>query len=133
MSRDEAWIQQRLVRPALVAWTLIASVMLVLLVFEVAMPPGTSPVDHLFRHRENMVSNDLKAAKQAEDDLGPQRLVYVETDRRMFFALLRYRMYPCWVLSERELEAWQSARSDCFTATVVYLDGSLKIGGGGPE
>jgi hypothetical protein len=126
-AREEILTQRWLVRPAMVVWMLLAVVMLLIVSLEIALPPVESPATRLFPHRENVGSEEHKAVVAATSALSSARLVFVDTDNRFFFGLLRYRLYPCWAVSERELKVWQHGGPDFADVIVRYRDGLLSI------
>jgi len=120
-------VERRVLKPAISVWAALAVVMICLGLYDVYAPVGTSPVARFFKHRVNLASKEWKATELVAETLPPAKTVEVETDNRAFFYLLRYRLCPAWVLSEREMASWRHGPSDSIDVRIVYRKGVLRI------
>ncbi|HVP58707.1 MAG TPA: hypothetical protein VMU02_11460 [bacterium] len=129
LSLSASAFQHYILRPAILIWVVLAAVMICLGLYDIYAPPGKSPVARLFKHRVNLATEQWKATEEVLKTLPPVRTVLVDTDNRPFFYLLRYRLYPTWVVTERELASWKRSPSDSIDATVIYRKGTVRIEG----
>jgi len=127
MKLDRSTAGKRITKPLLLLWMILALAFMVLTVWDLYAPSAGSPVARFLKHRVNLESPEWKAALAAEAEIPAQSTVLVETDNRIFFFILRYHLYPAWVVTERELASWKGARRDLIDHLVSYRGGKLEV------
>ncbi len=127
MRIDAVPIQVKIIRPLVILWIGVAAAMMGLVLWDMHCPSGRSPIGRFFNHIVNRQSQELKAALAVESQLPPDVRIFVTTDNRYFFYLLRYRLYPSWVVSQKELPSCKAVCADSFDHEVVYRKGVLEV------
>jgi hypothetical protein len=102
MNLGEKTFQTYVLRPLVVLWAVLAIGVLAAVVVDALAPEGRSPVARFFKYRVNTASAEWAAVAEARGEIRPESVpnpaVVVNTDNGIFFYLLRYQLYPTWVM-----------------------------------
>ena len=133
MNLSARTVQLRIVKPVVSIWLGAAFIMMVAATLDMYHAAGGVVVAKFFRHTDNLSAPAWDACSEAISRVPTDATVFVDTDSRYFFYLLRYRLYPTPAVSERELPSWQGFGADSINCTVVYRDGNLDVTEGGHQ
>lgn len=100
-----------------------------LVIGDCCLPPGLSPMTRFVEFRQTIGCPEWKAAEAAKLKVPCDCVVIVDTDNAGFFYLLRYKLYPTWVLTESDLPAWEASSLGIPLWSVHYHDGVVLVRG----
>jgi hypothetical protein len=139
MNLEEKTFQTYVLRPLVVLWAVLAIGVLAAVIVDALAPEGRSPVAGFFKYRVNTTSAEwaavAEAQRQMQSDRVPGQAVLVDTDNGIFFYLLRYQLYPTWVLRSEWLTPEGATAADPLIAAhidgigyvVTYREGNLVV------
>lgn len=124
--------EERFLRPALRAWSVLAAILLLAVGIDALAPPALRPLRRLFAYHDNTRAAEWIAAEQVRSQLPPCRRVLVDTDDRLFLYNLRYMSYPTWILTEREARSLsqdegEGSTAESLSCRVYYHERVLRI------
>jgi hypothetical protein len=121
--------QTHILRPLVLLWAVLAIGVLAAVVVDALAPEGRSPVAGFFKYRVNTSSAEWAAVAEARREMQSEgalgRAVIVDTDNGIFFYLLRYQLYPTWVVRTEWLTPEGAAAADPLIAAHIYGIGYL--------
>jgi hypothetical protein len=123
-------IQRYVLSPLLYIWIAVSIVMSALVVADCCLPPELAPIKRFADFRQNLVSPEWKAAEAAARKVPSDCVVVVDTDDPDFLYLLRYKLYPTWVVDRSDLPAWDGASPAITLCSVGYRNGVVTVSGG---
>jgi len=133
MNLGASTIQRKILKPAAMVWLGAAVLMMAAVTLDMYHAPGGTAVARIFKHADNLTTPAWIACSEAVSRVPADATVLVETDSRYFFYLLRYRLYPTIVISEREIPSSQGFSADSIDCIVSYRDGRLGVTEGQPK
>lgn len=122
-------IQRYVLRPLLWVWIVMSIAVGALVIADCCLPPGLSPIGRLVEFRQNIGCPEWTAAEAAKSQVPCDCVVIVDTDDTSFFYLLRYKLYPTWVLAQSDLPAWDVASLGIPQWSIDYHDGVVLVSG----
>jgi hypothetical protein len=121
-------IQLLIVKPLLVAWAVLITLIMAFVIWEAYIPLGMPLVNRLFVHRINVGSPEWKAVAVVDSLVPAHSTVLVETDNDYFFYLLRYHTYPRLVCTANDSASSDIGAQDSLAYLISYQDGILEVG-----